>query len=361
MANDQSAGAEFRPFVVENFKPNKYIQAGGQTTTPYLRGVQDLAYNHNTILANTQHALIVQQQPNASVAITFTGAPTEVIPFAKYIIWVPSIPGRTTIQVQVSGSTTGGAQFQVRGVTATGAGTYSAATTSGNTATFTVPVSMAAYQLLTLDVKLDGNFNFSPAAVYCTYAPFATTTLSGVTADIVPQDVLQYGVDRPLAVAMLRDLIQTNAYLYTKNVRCIQNWSYWGNWTSGVLGSNVGMRGPAASFSSATQKNTVSEIYYVPRQGVQSISVFATGRTDGGGALRGLYFKFKDGNGDWTGTTFPATTVATEGNWAIWNTPIDVPQGTTGPLYLCMAVTPEATSNVRAQALAIYERSAGII
>ena len=45
MANDQSAGAEFRPFVVENFKPNKYIQAGGQTTTPYLRGAQDLAYN----------------------------------------------------------------------------------------------------------------------------------------------------------------------------------------------------------------------------------------------------------------------------------------------------------------------------
>lgn len=363
MANDQAASAEFRPFVIENFKPNKYIQAGGQTSTPYLRGVQDLAYNHNTILANTQHALIVQQQPLASVAITFTAAPTEEIPFAKYIIWVPSIPGRANIQVQVAGSTgiPGTTTFQVRGVTATGAGSYSSATSSGNTASFTVPVSMAAYQVLTLDVKLSGNDTFSPASVYCTYEPYAATTLSGVTTDIVPQDVLQYGVDRPLAVTLLRDLIRANDYLYKKNVRCIQNWSHWGNWTSGVLGSNVGLMGATASFSSPTQKSTVSELYYVPRQGVTQISVFAAGRTDGGGAARGIYFKFR-GEDTWYGNTFAATTVITEGNWEIWNTPIPVPQGTVGPLYLCMAATPESgTSDVRVQAFAIYEASAGIV
>lgn len=63
MANDQDSSGEFRPFVQGTFKSGKYIQEGGQTTSPYIKGLKDLAYNNNTLLARAGHQIINQVDP----------------------------------------------------------------------------------------------------------------------------------------------------------------------------------------------------------------------------------------------------------------------------------------------------------
>jgi len=347
VANNQDTNGEFRPFVCDNFKNGQYIQAGGSSSTPYLRGVQDLVYNHNTLMARARHALVVQDDCLTAVAITAT--PATPIPFAKYIIYVPAIPGRTTVDVSVLANTTAATTYKVRGSTATGTGAFSALTASGTEVAVTVPVATGSFQVLTLDFDLSGAGDFLPKFVYVSLSPITTTAIGLVSSgEYTPQDVVQGQVDYPLTVVMLQDMVRANQDLYKNNVRCIQNWSHWGNWTSGVLTSNVGLNLGAAG--STGTKPILTQLYYVPRQGVTGLSLFFAGRTIGGSS-KDISVSFKEQN--WMDyTVSSATTTITEGNWVVWNSNLIVPQGTVGPLYLDLALE---HTDIHIQSFAVYE------
>lgn len=353
MANDQDSAAEFRPFVAGAFKPNQYIQAGGQTSTPYLRGVQDLAYNHNTLVANVQHELVAQHANDSFPAITYTATP---ISFAKYIIYIPGGLGRTALNIKVVADCSV-ATYAVRGVTGAATGTMSTPVATGVEATCTVTVDAGGFKLLTLDFELSAGGTFTPQSVYVTLDPYASTTLSFVNTNVVPQDVDQYGADRPLAVVMLRDLIRTNNQLYLEHRRCIQNWSYWGDWahaTTPVTTADVGLNGPT---DTRNTKQVISQLYYRPKQGVKQLALFAAGRTKSyPTTTEGIYFRFSS-DMPWVGAGFAtATTVTTEGSWAIWDVSLPVPNNSTSPIYVDIGV--ESSSNkAYTQAFAVYERA----
>ena len=339
MANDQDSSGEFRPFVQGTFKSGKYIQEGGQTTSPYMKGLKDLAYNNNTLLARASHQVINQVDPSPTATSIAWVSGDGWMPFAQYVTWIPHIPGRTTLAVKVRA--TAATSFEVRGVTNAGTSASSGLVATGGTATCSVTVTSEAFHVITLQFKMSANGNFTPLEVTASLTPITTTAIgTTVTADVTPQDVTMYTTDKPLPVVIPQDLARNNQYLYKNNVRCIQNWSYWGNWTSGVLASNVGLKGLSES-----------GIYYKPRQGVIYLRVFMAGRVASGTGTIKLSF---DNGTPLTTTLSTSPTVITDGNWACWSQLLAVPQGVPSDKSTNLKLRISG-NNVRLQALSIWE------
>lgn len=352
MANNQDAAGKFRPFIESDFKPHTYIRSGNDTVH-YYKGVRDMAYNNNTLMARAKHP-IINQVDSPQTATTIAGT-TSPLAFAHYVVWTPSIPGRDTIDVTVT-ATCPGVRFQVRGVTPAGTGSYSAASSvGGSTVTCVVPVTTGTFQAMTLEFKLSAGGNFLPTKIYSVQTDISTTDI-GTTANtrFVPQDsTQQYAIDQPFTVDMVRDLNKTNNNLFSRNIRCVHNWSFWGDWTS-VISSNKGIS--RAYTADTANKVHVSQLYYLPRPGVTRLVVFMAGRTHNYGATAGeSWITFDDetfGGGNFT----TATTVTTSGSWAVWQSDIDVPTGVTGPLLLNLSMkTPGVGTTTCLQSLSIWE------
>lgn len=330
MANNQDAAAEIRPFIVGDFDPGKYIHVGGNTSSPYHRGVVDLAYNHNTMLANMGHPLVDQVDTVAAIAYVATA-----VTWAKYVIRVPHWMERS-VEVQVVATTSGGTTYQVRGSTSAGAGSYSAATASGATATFTVPVgTVGDYMLMTLQFQLSGAANFTPSKVFAYIKPIATTNIgafsSAPTTTIMPQDVDAYGVDKPLNVLQARDLINGTQQFFKDNVRVVANWSMWYNFAS-LSTAAEGLR--VGYDTTVNFPFPLQEIIYYPRQGVRNLRFFAAARSVGYAGSNPCKFtmNFKGHPLD-TVLVTDASTVFTEASWTVWGPLVPVPPED-GPIYI---------------------------
>lgn len=352
MANDQDAAGKFRPFIEGDFKPLTYIRAGSDTVH-YYKGVKDLAYNNNTLLARTRHPVISQvDAPQTPTTIAGTTSP---LAFAHYVVWTPNIPGRSTIDVTVTG-TCPGVRFQVRGVTTAGTGSYSSASSvGGSTVTCTVPVTTGTFQELKLEFKLNSAGNFLPSSIYSYQTPITTSAI-GTTLNtrFTPQDsTKQYDIDRPFNVDMVRDLTKTNNNLFSQNVRCIQNWSFWGDWSSIPTQAKGITRAYTADTSN---KVNVSQLYYLPRAGVRRLVVFMAGRTHAYGATPGEAWISFDNETFAGGNFTTSTTVTTSGSWAVWQSDLDIPTGVTGPLFINLSLkTPGAATTTCLQSLSIWE------
>lgn len=366
MANNQDAAAEFRPFTSSDFRPGQYILKGGNTSSPYRRGVVDLAYNHNTMLANLGHPLV--NQVDVVSAITYT-SPTAVV-FAKYVIRVPNWMGRS-VEVKVTATTTGATTFQVRGVTSAGSGSYSAATASGSTATCTVPVGTSGdYILMSLDIKLSGSATFTPSQVLAYVKPIATTDIgaysSATSTDVMPQDVDAFGVDKPLTVLQARDLLDGTQQFFKDNVRVIANHCMWYDYST-LPTADRGLQIPYDS--SVTMAYPIAEMIYWPRAGVRNLRFFAAARSKGyaGSNPCKLVVNFK--GHDWYDEVLvnTATTSFTEGAWitGVWaygeTGVLPVPPGD-GPVYLQLqAYCPNAgVTPLYVQAFSLHENGGSV-
>src|SRR3990172_1114196 len=85
MAYDADADLRFRPYRVGDFRANSSIQQGGQGTTPWTKGIQDMALNQLTLWAQTAPVVISDCKVNT---VTTTAAATDY-DFAVYRWDVP--------------------------------------------------------------------------------------------------------------------------------------------------------------------------------------------------------------------------------------------------------------------------------
>lgn len=280
MATNNTIPTEFVPLAVGAMDVGRYIQKGGETSGAYLKGMADLASNHNYLLAKSGH-VVVNQTDVASIAWA-----AGDIKWAEYRVRIPKLLNRLTLTVKVTATSTGG-NYQVRAKIGATTTAYSVAAASG-TQTLTIALDNTTaiddYDYLELEFKMSAAGNFLPTQVlaYSTWQTGALDSLSAAGTPYqtacVPQDPNQYNVDEPLAVTMLKDMAAGAKHMHAMNMRCIANWSLWANWTSiNSLDAGLAIERDAA----ITRAAMVRQFIYVRRDGVNNINWFVRCRLDG--------------------------------------------------------------------------------
>lgn len=272
--------SEFSPFVVGALAPGREIQVGGQTSSPYLRGVVDMASNHNWLLARSGH---VQVNQSGEAAIVYAGS---VIPFAVYPYYIHKLSQRDELTVIVTGSASAGT-FQFRAVTSAGTSAWSASTASGSVnitaAAQVVNEGTGAGDRVTLEFQMSGAATFTVTRVQI-YSRNYTGTLDTLTAagaayqtSCVPQDTDQYGADKALSVTQVRDLISGANKMFRGNRRAVVNWCAWTNYTN-IDTYDGGIAVPYVN--DRVQPVTAREFMITPRDGVRRYLVETRARVD---------------------------------------------------------------------------------
>lgn len=353
MAN--TVPAEFRPYVSGEEKIGEYIRSGSFDSSPYWNGVGTAAENFNHLLAYTRKPVINQ---NGAASIPWT---TGVVTWAKYIVRIPDLPGRSALRVEVNASASAGT-FEVRG-TIGGAATSAYSTATGGPATVTIdvdfPNSPYRWQILTLEMKLSTSGNFLPTSVYAYQKPL---TAGGTTitfpasgpALYTPQDPDQYGVDMPLTVAMMGDMSRGCQALFKDTAGAIVNWSYWHSHAV-ISTADVGAMAPYDS-SDPFPAKTIGQYIYVPREGVTRLKVFAAARLDNYSANPGKLTVWWKGSSvlDTSVDVSTATTDWTSFGWELWELSVRVPQGN-GPFYLDLRGRGSSEGTLYIQSFAAFE------
>lgn len=272
---------EFMPFVTGAAGTGRFIQEGGQTSAPYLRGVADMAANHNWLLARSGH---VQVNQTGLATIAFTSGGGE-IPFAEYPYRIPRLADRDELVIHVTGIASAGT-FQVRAITSVATSAWTTGIASG-TASIIVgarpsgPNDLTEY--VTLEFQMSGSAKFSVLRVQA-YSRAYTGTLAALSAvgapwqsTCVPQDSDQYDENRALSVGQVRELIAGNNAMFLGNARAIVNWCVWTNYKN-IDTLDGGYRVPRVS--GRVQPVPVTQFLYTPREGVRDIEIVTRGRVD---------------------------------------------------------------------------------
>lgn len=275
--------SEFTPFVTGAMDVGRYIQKGGETSAPYLKGVADLAANHNYLLGKISRQIIAQAD-TATIAWT-----TGTINWAQYKIRMPKLVDRSLIRVGVTATCSAGT-YQVRGTTAAGTTAWTTAASSG-TQFFDVTFDPAladvfGFDDLLLDFQMSTAGDFLPTAVIAFWAPLSGTgsTLEAAGAPwqttCVYQDTDQYAVDAPLSVVQVQELLSGLNHMYSAYKRCVANWSAWFDWAN----KNTYDGGIKAAYDAGfTRTRTVRQFKFAPRYlptGLNRLNCFVTARTD---------------------------------------------------------------------------------
>lgn len=364
MANNQNASGKFRPFVISEFRPRDYIHTGGDAATPWRNGMTVMAENHNTAIA--RHGHVLASQIGTFDPIVGPG-PVE---FAKYVMRMPAIAGRTTVTVYVTATTTGGTTFQVRGSNTVGTSGWSAATASGSTASVDVTCTSVPttdditdnpYSLLTLGFQLSGAGNFLPSEVYIVQTPITTTDIGDYDTNTenvrhIGQDTDQYSTDRALSVASVRELLASQDEHFHQHGRTITNQCIWTDYST-VSTLDDGIAGKSYN-ADETSESPVMEAIYFPRQGVRRIACFVAARVDGYVATPStIFIGFRRGfNLTEVGVSIStATTVFTEGSWVVWGQMLAIPEDESPQHIVVSVYAPLAGNTVYLQALAMLE------
>lgn len=278
---------EFMPFVTGALGTGRYIQEGGQTTAPYLRGVSDLASNHNWLLARSGHVQ-VNQAGFATIAYTVAGG---AIPFAEYPYRIPRLSDRSELIIHVTGSASVGT-FQVRAITSAGTSAWTTGIASGTAtiiaaATPSDHLDPSEYVTLEFQMSTDGNFSVTLVQAYSRAYTGTLDALSAVGAPYqstcVPQDIDQYDENRALSVTQMRDLVAGNNAMFLGNVRALVNWCVWTNYKN-LNTFDGGYRVPRVS--GRVQTVPVTQFMVTQREGTRAIEINTRARVDnysGGG------------------------------------------------------------------------------
>lgn len=236
MAYNQDSGLDFRPFRPGDFNQRTPIMLGGQASSPYHKGVADLAYNQLTLWGQIGHPLVLHAPDPSNATVTLTAATTNY-DIAAYWFPIPAFvnatgsSGRRYVTLRVRGYTSSGT-WLVSARTSAGTGT---AASSGNTVssiiTFDVPISNIAedYLILTVQGNTAGaTFNFQSITAMLKPMTSAGLSAGGATYnqdDFHPIDTtVQVAEDMPLTVDIVKSLALANKTMYESNVRQIVNY-----------------------------------------------------------------------------------------------------------------------------------------
>lgn len=284
MSYSTDSGGAFRPFRQGDFGTRRPIQVGGQTTTPYAKGIQDLAYNQLTLWAQTA-PVVVSDTKEADVVCT-TAAVDYI--FALYYHFLPGLlnedatTGRRYLQVEVTAKCASGRKWYPEAQTSDGtvADGYES-NDLGNLETIVMevelPYSGLDYLLLTMAASADA----TSVEVYGVTARVLQVSGNlGDLGDVAGQyfspvdSTVEPTADRPLHVQFVRSLIGANQNLYNRNGRSIVSFCQWGNWGTSI-GAGVTSSLNIFTFSATNINQALEhEWVYFPRPGVRRLRAF---------------------------------------------------------------------------------------
>jgi hypothetical protein len=346
MAYNSDSNLRFRPYRVGDFRANRPIQQGGQDTTPWKKGIQDLAFNQLTLWSQTAPS-VIQDAKHSSITVT---AATTDYDFALYRWSIPgclnggSGSGRRYLQVTVVGKVAAGT-FTIKGRTSSGTTVASAASVGAgyNTLIFNVNCPQTGegdYLILSIQTSSGPNQVVFLAGVTARIMPMATDVLGEGTAisnnSFKPVDSTSQGSEGyPLTIKMTQDLIDANQNLYQKNVRGVISTCLWGIYGTLPVGVTAPNNGFFLEFLGALDAPRGHQWVYFPRPGVSQLRVYCDGYVTGWAAAGDnatLSFGF-DGQTPISWTLAKANALGAVSGWPCDGTLIDVPANK-GPLYL---------------------------
>jgi hypothetical protein len=292
MAYNQDSGLDFRPFRPGDFNHRTPIHLGGHATTPYHKGVADLAYNQLTLWGQIGNPVILHAADPTNSTVTLTAASTNY-DIAAYWFPVPSFvnatagSGRRYISVSVRGYVSSGT-WLIRGKTSVGTGTAaSTGNTTSSVITFDVPIPegpVEEYFILTVNGNTAGA-TFTFQSITAVIKPITTAAL-GTGGAIYNQDAFhpvdstaQIDADMPLTVDTAKSLALSNKEMYRTNVRQVVNYCQLANY--GTLWA-AQASATAGRYIQLSEQETAGyrrawQWLYFPRPGVTTLKVHVDG------------------------------------------------------------------------------------
>lgn len=253
MGYKQDADLQFRPFRAGVFQRNTPIKEGGQKTTPFQKGVSDLAYNHLTLWAGIRQPLIQHSpRPGEGTVVLTAGSTTYDIAAYKYRVPAFNGPGLGLARCWLT--------VRVRGYVSAGTWTPGAknnanqvlAGTSGNTVSSVVEFDLETEEgpytdFFILEVQgssAGATFTLEELTVFL--RPVTTEDL-GDRSDLYYTDWWQpidsnvgHIADRPLHVEAVSNIVLGNDTLFRYNGRAVVNFSTIANYGAGGLWGSFG-------------------------------------------------------------------------------------------------------------------------
>jgi len=242
MAYNQEPNLRFIPYRPGDFKNNRPIQQGGQLTTPWQKGIQDLIYNQLTLWGQTAPPVI---QDSRTCLLTLPVQNTYY-DFAMYRYDTPGLlnpgaaSGRRYLQITVRALTTGAHAWQFQARTSSGVTVTSASSGAGG-----LPVQVTA----NCEIPQSALGDWVILSIRCTTAAQKAILISQVTARVLPASAAALGEGTalytsnqfrpldssvgqgsegyPLTVRAVQDLIFANQSMFESNIRGVINYSAW--------------------------------------------------------------------------------------------------------------------------------------
>ena len=332
MANSQGASGTIKPLDIGAFWPATPVVTGGETTTGGRRSLVDLAYNHNTIMSQHRPTLHCSFGASIVTVTSLTYAQAFVIRFAPMVL-TETNRNKVTIKFYAKNSLAL-AVTSIRVTSSAGNASVSITSTTAAWYSVTVPVDSANVGVELLEV--DGLTSAPNTVTIYGYKAFQSnlsTSATPATAEDsgwIPQDVNQYGADKPLTVSMVRDLAAGASQVYRQGGRHV--YSRHGNF---------------ASPRNANYTTMLGTVAYQPRQGVSKLRIWMHGHTTGwtSGTGASVNFVWLENESVTAGVTMNTSssslgTNASPVTWAMEDVELKIPSGASGMLRLGIFATP---------------------
>jgi hypothetical protein len=373
MAYNQDATFRFRPYRANNFASQRAVQVGADTASPYLRGTGDFAYNQNTLWGQIGHPLISDAQ---GTAVTMTLANTDY-DFAVYKFPIPTYlnsgtsSGRKYLHVEMMAYTSAGTA-QLKGRVGNIAGTTTAGTTfstvNPSTVSMDVPIEHGSqYDYIILTVRgTSAGATLSIYGVWAWIKPFTSAADLGSGTAVLrnthhhPVDSsVQMAVNMPITVHDMRSFSQTNDQMYRQNVRGLVTYCCQKNYGTLFAASTdtTSALTLESSPSGTSERKSVREWLYFPRQGVTGLAVFMDAYVNSWASsadniTMNIGFKGFRPNS----YTINKASALSSSSWLVeaYGNQIEVPNGP-GPYFLQLGLDPTKTKTVTIMALSIFE------
>lgn len=295
MAYEQDSGRDFRPFRSGDFNHRTPIALGGQTASPYRRGVSDLAYNQLTLWAQIGNPLILHAPHPGNSTVTLTAANTDY-DIAAYYFYIPNfvnasaVSGRRYVTARVRGYVSAGT-WTPKARTSSGPGTGASGNTVSSIIDIDVPIQegpVEDYFILTVRGNTAGA-TFTLESLTVTLKPITTTSLSSGSS-IYNQDAfhpvdstVQVGEDMPLTVDTVKSLALSNNAMFEHNLRQVVNFcgihnfgTLWAAQTTATSGRYIGL-----AETDVNGYRPAWQWLYFPRQGPIKLRVKVDGYVPG--------------------------------------------------------------------------------
>lgn len=349
MAVAQDASGQPRPWVVGDFVRRTRIIVGDEAVGALRKGIKDLAYNANTLMARARKPFVTDSQDSTGTLTLTTSFQT----FGWYVIRTQNYSGRTTLRTQMRIGTTTGGTYEVKVSFIPVVGGTLTATFNGTTANAWISWDTTGLALNTVYiVKLEARYtgaggSWNPQAIYIDQVANTTAALTGmswVLEGVHPLDVDQYGEDAALSVAMARECIHNNNVLWANQVNHIVTSASWHIHTTGTTSTVT--NGLKTWYGTVTlgavtlsgRAGLIKEWLYWPRPGVTTLDVYLNGFvTAWASGTDTATFQLRIENYNVSALNFSlasATANYAVGSWAVFGSSIAIPPDLGGPVKI---------------------------